>query len=202
MRAKRKILAALCATMFVAPLASCGPRYNEKYFSWTDSIKLKKDHLVFAFEHLSPDEVVTWYQFMPSFIPTVKGYSDTFTIPGFETYQDYLPILDYKKTMKNWSWDKLDSLFESNSDCTVGFQASVYDNPPYDKEVFELYFSFDFDNNLVFAWCFYDAYGTLVVGWPSRNGKYHVYKMDDDTNKMWKNHFLEIYENAPKDDEQ
>ena len=137
---------------------------------------------------------------MPSFIPAVKGYSDTFTIPGFETYQDYLPILDYKKTMKNQSWDKLDSLFESNSDCTVGFQASVYDNPPYDKEVFELYFSFDFDNSLVFAWCFYEAYAQLLAGWPSRNGKYHMYKMDGDTNEMWKNHFLEIYEKTPKDD--
>ena len=200
MSAKRKILAVLCATVFVAPLCSCGPRYDENHFSWTDSIKLKKDHLVFAFEHLSPDNVVTWYHFTPLFTPDTKSH--TFTVPGFDTYQEYLPILGYEKTMKNESYDELISSSRSDRHCCVGFQASVYDNPSYDKEVFELYFSFDFDNSLVFAWCFYEAYAPLLAGWPSRNGKYHMYKMDDYTNEMWKNHFLELYENAPKEGEQ
>ena len=202
MSAKRKILAALCATLFVVPLSSCGPRYNEKYFSWTDSIKLKKDHLVFAFEHLSPDIVVTRYQFRSSFIPSIEDFSYSFTIPGFDTYQEYLPILDYEKTMKNKSWDDLESHFYSNRDCSIGFVASVYDNPPADVEEFYLHFIFNFNENLIFAWCNYDAYGSLLINLSSRNGKYHVYKMDDDTNEMWKNHFLELYENAPKDDEQ
>ena len=109
MSAKRKILAALCATLFVVPLSSCGPRYNEKYFSWTDSIKLKKDHLVFAFEHLSPDIVITRYQYESTFSPSGKYFC--FTVSGFDTYQEYLPILDYEKTMKNKSWDDLESYF-------------------------------------------------------------------------------------------
>ena len=201
MRTKRKILAVLFATVFVAPLCSCGPRYNEKYFSWTDSIKLKKDHLVFAFEHLSPGDVVTRYQYKSTFSPGGKYFC--FSIPGFDAYQEYLPILDYEKTMKDKSWDDLESYFFYNRDCGVSFMASEYDcSPGIDEEVFNVHFIFNFDENLVFAWCVYDAFGTLLVSWPSRNGKYHVYKMDDDTNEIWKNHFIELYENAPKDDEQ
>lgn len=158
-------------------LCSCGPKYDPNNFCWTDMVKLNRKDITYAFEHIPPEIVKTRYTFSEAF----AGSYGRYYLDGFETLEEYLPILDCKKTMKRKSFGDVNEYFDGKVEAAVSFFADT--RVESRVETFILHFNFDFDSGLVRSFCCYSINQPTIF--TSYRGKYHVYILDEEQNNRW-----------------